>query len=170
MPVPEDKGKASLHGRRTREPAPAHGSCCLYTHPGTVPPTSRAHKAAPRVPAAAPPGARSTANGMAAIQAGGEVRSPGPAPSIVSVARNPSREPALTEPGRPGSPPHPHRAAPGSRRNKARQARPKPPEPGTGQAAPEPAGDQGTGGLPAGTGQRAERSGIAAGDATKERP
>jgi len=51
--------------------------------------------------------------------AGRQVRSPGPAPSIVSIARNPSREPALTEPGRPGQP-----AAPPTARRPRRPSQP----------------------------------------------
>jgi hypothetical protein len=93
------------------------------------------------------------------------VRSPNPRPSIVSAARNLSRKPALTEPGRPGGrPPHPPQAAaPRGRRNAARQARPRPGQaparsrPGHRRPRPRrPLNRQaitGTGGLPAGTGQ-----------------
>jgi hypothetical protein len=81
--------------------------------------------------------ARCQVKGQRNWQLSGWVRSAltQPRPSIVTAARNPSREPALTEPGQQATrPPHPRQpAARGGRRNGAREARPRP-EPGTAQS------------------------------------
>ena len=133
--------------RRTRGAARARGPGCPYTHPGTVPPNSRAHKAAPRVPAPAPPPSGQQPTAPAAIR--GRPRNALTQPRASHCQRRPEpvKETRLdrTRPATRAARRTP--AAPGGRRSQARAARPEP-RPGRPLSGRRP-GDQGT---PAGTG------------------